>query len=354
MIFFPINQRLRAQLLVFCSIIIFSHTGFANIVLEPYLYQEGFEGTNPVQFWTTNGTYTVNQIGITTDKAFSGTHSYVIDITINSGSYFYWKIPMQNVPCENILNLSGRIWAERIAGTASSVKLGINMFSSHCGIGGCDGSSPLIYNQWCPVSLDAVSQAEKSTFSQIQAIWGLTGNNLGNKINMIGIFINGSAGDRIRVYLDDIKLEGTIPTVASFGTEISSRWALYTAKFNAKMNEITSTHTNAQNNINNLPGNLSAFELTLKTEAQARLDYINANYSYTTITNRGWLTLSEYNILNYNPDQACGIVDGIYMHRAGTITRKNHLLYNVLSTKKTTQAILPDASNIPACIKNNI
>jgi len=60
---------------------------------EPYLYEQGFEGTtNPVSFWTSNGTYSINEIGLTNAKAFSGTNSYVIDVTFNTATYIYYSI----------------------------------------------------------------------------------------------------------------------------------------------------------------------------------------------------------------------------------------------------------------------
>ncbi|MDD5599033.1 MAG: hypothetical protein PHV82_13880, partial [Victivallaceae bacterium] len=200
---------------------------------EAYLYEQGFEaGGDPVLLWTADGDYTINEKGISTTKVFSGEHSYVIDITFNSATYVYWKIPQPAVPCENILNFSGRIFVEQVVGTTCSAGIGVNAYYPPTTISGCKAFGSSKYANW---KLHAGNVAEWGKDSTDRGIrkntWGATGDNAGTKIDKIVIFTYGHAGDRLRIYLDDIKLEGTVPTTASYETEISGRWADYEIKF---------------------------------------------------------------------------------------------------------------------------
>jgi Concanavalin A-like lectin/glucanases superfamily len=185
-------------------------------------------------------------------------------------------------------------------------------------------------------------------------IWGVTEENVGVAINKIGIFIYGNPGDRIRIYLDDLKLEGTIPTAASYASELVARWAPYSSTFSAKMDEFDASYMSVQNKIDNLPIYLSTFEQKLKAEAQERLDIIDADYDLTAIRNNGLLTVDEYSNIEYRLQQGGGIVDGISMARNSAITRINHLMYNAFTTRKNIQDILPDADYICSNIDNEI
>lgn len=355
-----ILRRVGSLSIVCCFLLIVSSVGFAELTFEPYLYEQDFEGSDPVNLWAANGSYTVNEIGITTNKAYSGAHAYVIDVTINSGSAVYWYIYQSAVPAEGALTLSGRVWAERLAGTTIRARLGVNavMVPPTC-YNLTDGASPSSYGEWSPVEYDVVLCARNLLDTQLQYMWGVTTNNVGVQIGKICFLIDGTPGERIRIYLDDIKLEGTVPTAASYAAEVSSRWALYADMFNAKLDGWEAKSAVAQTNIDNLPGDLSAFEQRLKAAAQARLDRIAATYDFETIRNGGWYTWvapSLYDAIESCTfwDQADGIVSNIYLNRAGAITRTEHLLYNLDPVKTTFREVLPDADLIAARVKNEI
>ncbi len=51
-----------------------SGRGIAQLEYEPYLYEQGFEGTvDPISFWAASGTYTVNEIGLPPERRFQVT-----------------------------------------------------------------------------------------------------------------------------------------------------------------------------------------------------------------------------------------------------------------------------------------
>jgi len=208
-------------------------------------------------------------------------------------------------------------------------------------------------SEWASVAFDIQDKDRIDRYIR-KYVWGASGVNAGAAVNKIGIFINGNSGDRIRIYIDDLKLEGTVPTAASYAAELVTRWAPYAIIFSNKMDEFDADYVSLQNKIDDLPSNLSAFEQELKAEAEERLDTIDDDYGFTDIRNNGLLTVDEYSNIEYRLQQGDGICYGIDMARNSTITRINHLMYNVFTTRKSIQDILPDADYICSNIDNEI
>lgn len=104
------------------------------------LYREDIEDADPVEFWTSNGEYEVHFKGISADRAFSGHRSFQLDITLKSGSYCYWAVPLR-FPAAGDRKLAGRLFVEQ-AGEGVSVGLGGNFVfppTVYSGCGTIDG-----------------------------------------------------------------------------------------------------------------------------------------------------------------------------------------------------------------------
>ena len=80
---------------LFLILIIISVFTFSLLGEEVTLYKEDFEIKDPVVFWTSNGDYKVNFKGLSKEKSYSGEKSFKLDITLKSGTYNYWKIPIE-------------------------------------------------------------------------------------------------------------------------------------------------------------------------------------------------------------------------------------------------------------------
>ena len=77
--------------------------------LEPYRYAQTFEGEDdPVEFWKSDGLYTVHFKGLTEERKRSGTRCFKLDVTIEDGSYVYWSIPVR-CPVEGELAFSAHM-----------------------------------------------------------------------------------------------------------------------------------------------------------------------------------------------------------------------------------------------------
>jgi len=199
--------------------------GEANeLPTEPFSYHENFEGEDPVQFWVSNGEHEVHFKGITDEKAFSGTKSFKLDVTLKKGSYHYWSAPVK-VPCAGKLKFSGRIWVEEP--TNGRVGLGANFVfppTHHSGCGAFDSFSEptggwrLQQNDLVPLgAADADSVIRRHTS-------GPTGQNVVVYLDRWGLFVSGGQGKRVVVYLDDIKIEGQVPKTADYDAEAQRRW----------------------------------------------------------------------------------------------------------------------------------
>ena len=73
----------------------YGNTQKYSLALNSYQYHEGFETADPFVFWASNGSYTVNSKGLSTDRANSGTKSFKLDVTLPAGVYLYYKIPLR-------------------------------------------------------------------------------------------------------------------------------------------------------------------------------------------------------------------------------------------------------------------
>ena len=67
-----------------------------------YSYYQEFEKEDPFKLWTSNGTFKVNYKGLCKDETLKGNKIFKIDITFDTATYVYWKIPL-GIPCEGEL-----------------------------------------------------------------------------------------------------------------------------------------------------------------------------------------------------------------------------------------------------------
>ncbi|MCK4244853.1 MAG: hypothetical protein KAX20_04430 [Candidatus Omnitrophica bacterium] len=213
---------------VVCFLSIFGIGGAEELKTEPFLYTQDFEGeVDPVKFWCSNGEYTVNFKGLTEEKAFSGKKSFKLDVTVKKGSYFYWQIPLPPVPAEGRLKLSGRI----IGG-----KLGCNFYIApdiSTGTGRWSGTADA--GEWRLVEADLIKRGKQIAAGLAPRFaWGAEAGNVGIYVDKIGIY-GGRKGQRVVVYVDDLKIEGEIPAKADYAKEVQRRWSLVKERAERKL-----------------------------------------------------------------------------------------------------------------------
>ncbi|NLO05395.1 MAG: hypothetical protein GX131_06145 [candidate division WS1 bacterium] len=209
-----------------------------DLPLEDFSLQIGFEdGEDPVRFWVANGEYEVNFKGVTDEAAAEGTRSFKLDMTINSGSYFYWDIPVQ-IPSEGELSFSGRIRAGE--GNTATAGLGLNWVfppTSHSGCGpfeSIEGGA----GDWKLITGDVVRDGQQKAAGVVpRYVSGAEAEHVGVAVDRVGIFVRGRPGDRAVFYIDDIRLEGRIPEADAHTAAIEQRWEQFTEDWDARLAE---------------------------------------------------------------------------------------------------------------------
>jgi len=197
----------------------------------PFLYQEGFEGDSPTfTKWAANGEAEILFSGPTTEKAFSGTHSYKLEIVLKSGSYYYYGVPM-SVACDGKLQMSARVWVGDE--TTARVGFGTNMEYPPTRHSGCRSESfPKPTKGWKLTTGDLVERGQTGADSVLRRhTTHLTGKNAGAVLDRWSLFIYGKKGDRAVVYVDDVELKGEVPERKAYEGWIAQRLDAAKAEF---------------------------------------------------------------------------------------------------------------------------
>jgi hypothetical protein len=184
------------------------------------------DGKDAVVDWVSNGKYVVNFKGVTEEKAFAGKKSYKLDVTFQEGSYFYWSLPV-NIPAEGKLRASARLLVAD--GTTGKAGVGVNYAyppTEHSGCGVfAQNKLETTGGEWVEVGEDLVARADTGSARIASTYLALaTGENLGRVVDRIGFFLYGKKGDRVVLYVDDIRLEGETPSSAEYAQTITRRW----------------------------------------------------------------------------------------------------------------------------------
>jgi len=229
--------RLVASMLVCicCATVV----GAVELELQPYSYHEGFEGEAPqLHLWAKNGESVENFNGVTDEMAFEGEKSLKLDVTLKSGSYHYWGVNVW-VPCEGRVKLSARVFVAE-GTTAASVGFGTNMVyppTHHSGCGPTRSFSQPT-GDWDLVEVDLVERGRDGAAAVIaKETTNLSGENVGAVLNIWSLFIYGSEGQRAIVYVDDVRIEGEVPSADDYTAEVNQRAAAAKARFAAQVDE---------------------------------------------------------------------------------------------------------------------
>ena len=208
-----------------------SCTAFAAMIctvaagnVSRFRYHEDFEGSDPVREWASDGAYTIHFKGITEEKAFSGKRSFKLDVTLDSGSYHYWRVPV-TAPCEGELKLSARVLVAGLTG--GRVGIGPNFLfppTGHSGGGPVTRIGEPTEN-WQLLQSDLVAEGRKRAVAVISRhVSGATDKHAGVLLDRWGLFIYGKPGDRVVVYVDDVRIAGRTPDPVAYGKEAQRRW----------------------------------------------------------------------------------------------------------------------------------
>ena len=194
--------------------------------LVPYSWEEDFEsGSDPFISWSTNGSYTILEKGVTAEYAHSGGRSFKLDVRFDEGSYFYWALPVAPVPAEGRLVLSG--WVRLGEETTGEAELGVRLIyppTTRSGVRRFAPEESVVRGEWQRVTADIIASTESVDKGLSRSIPGLTRKDIGIFVDRIGLLLFGRPGQRVVVYVDDLKLEGAVPDVGQYSELVDVRY----------------------------------------------------------------------------------------------------------------------------------
>ena len=230
---------------VVCVTLLYSPMSWATPPLLPFSYEEDFETEDGFEPWVNNGTYTVNFKGITSERSSNGSKSLKIDVSLDTATYLYYRLPV-NIPSIGTLQFSGDIYIESITGGVS-VSLGTNVLTTPYTDGGVHTIERLgnAGAAWITQSSDLVSAS--LTKAEIVAARGLGGgspDDIGKWTSHFMLNFFASSPGRIVVYVDNISVQGNVPSISEYESYTQSTWDSYLSRVQAEWSEWTTFISN--------------------------------------------------------------------------------------------------------------
>jgi len=318
--------------------------------IEDYLYMIDFEEVNPLKEWVSNGNYTINFIGLTDEKSFSGKKSLKLDITLNSGTYHYWKIPLPIISTEGNLKMSAKIYVEN--GSSATLGIGANYKYLPSNLTGTTTVKKITEptNGWITQELDLTS----SSFKTAQVAYeidkdGLLIGDTGLYMDSIGIFLYGGENKHIVVYIDDIQIKGQTLKLNSYNQEVSTRWNKLVKLLTDNIDTWTSKLINAKTTLRSTNTN-SSFLNNMK---QITLDDITTiTNSINTFNNKGYITKYKKDFIESEILNIETAIQNIPKIKLAEDSNDDYIIYTPKTITNLKQ--LPFDNSINNIISNNI
>lgn len=316
----------------------------AKVKTKPLPWHEGFEdfevGEICFEPWATNGKYTVNYNGVTVEKVFSGKKAYKLDVTFTEGTYFYWSLPGK-FPAEGKAKFSAQLMlGESTTGRAG---IGINYYFPPTTHSGCGPMGEYLYysevdGTWKHVQGDIISRAEESVRIAQQHIALAEAENIGCVVDRVGIFLRGEKGQRVVLYVDDIRIDGEVPDAKDYAKVVEQRWAPIKNRLASEMADLRQTLTTHKTEVESM-NNLSPVAQHIVSMLKERLAELETMLSLAI--RKSWFRPHEYQELKRSFEPLAAIVAGVRELDASGITFEDAIVY-ALENPMLNTPIRPD------------
>ena len=220
--------------LMFC--VLFLNLNNVNAQV-PYVFQEGFETSNPVVNWTASsgmlsGANTVYSLD---NSTFSeGNKSLKLNVTIpgladpTQSWYYYLKIPITPIPnLEDSLSFSIDIKMDSL--TSLDVRIGLRLPYYPAASGLYRFSKITAYNQWYTIESDNLKELTNNGANNWvhQYIYDGQINDIGRALDHVGILIYGKGPKNYTFNIDNLNISGMHTDPDIFEQNYNSNWANY-------------------------------------------------------------------------------------------------------------------------------
>lgn len=233
-------MRTAAILTIVFAYMILPPTCPADLNLQPFSYHEDFESQDPfVPAWH-SGNFTINFKGIVSGKSTSGSKSFKLDVTLAPNSEVEFKIPVTKIPTVGHLQFSGDLYLESDPG-GNLVTLGTQPLLDPPGIWAPENRIHEMNfpgRQWVTQTSDLVYQSRMRALQVINSFCGAaslyggaTPSDMGIWTGAVTLLIGRTPnGGRVVVYVDNIRIEGNVPSAADYGTHSKPLWQAYLSR----------------------------------------------------------------------------------------------------------------------------
>ncbi|MBI9088802.1 MAG: hypothetical protein JEZ12_06270 [Desulfobacterium sp.] len=276
-----------------------------KFTLQPYSYNEDFENKDPFVKWASNGNYTVNYKGVTSEKSSSGQKSFKIDITFGTATYVYYQIPLF-VPSVGELLFKGDILLDKTSGAKATLGANTSLFpSSLSGVNSLDKQSTKSIGwitQEANLTEKCYAKAKKIVYQHL--IDG-THEDVGIWSDRIGLYLYGKKGDTLTVYVDNLKLMGKVPDIEEYSLYSTTVWKAYQNRIEKGINQIVEqTNSYRKNDVDEIlnsyknRGYIKTYEYRMLNDINDELNYLNVGESqYGSVIIYPWDPLTDKKIL---------------------------------------------------------
>ena len=258
---------------------------------RPLVLRNDFEdGQAPVlKPLVANGKFTINSMGVTSDKAFTGVKSLKFEVTAESGNYYTWLIPFE-APAEGRLRLSCRY---RFSTTGKGkfgpgVQLRYPAIASACGPDFFDWKNSTDGGwTWLDIDLEAFARNRVANRG-----WEIRPEQVVATVEGMVLCLNSMApGERATLYIDDLVVEGGAGELsAELEREAIERWRPVKERHAAALQRMR-REIDADSRFLAARSDLSPAAKLLQQTTQARLAEWSAMEQ--AASKRGYLTSKE-------------------------------------------------------------
>ncbi len=233
---------LKSTVLLLLSILIVyfpsQHLIASELPTRSYSYSQDFETEDPFQFWTSNGTYSVNFKGLSHARASSGRSSFKLDVTLLTATYVYWMIPVK-IPAVGRLQFTGDLYVESSAGVDATLGTDVSLAPAPASGVAILKKITAPTRAWVTQTSDLVSQGnELATLLTGQYFAAATPEDVGVWTDRVGLFLFAPKGGRITLYVDNIHLQGVVPDEASYQALADREWQNYLNRIQVDTNQV--------------------------------------------------------------------------------------------------------------------
>ena len=260
--------------------------------IDGSLYAEDFEIGDPFAVWANNGTFTINAKKLVTDKSTNGSQSLYIDVTLGTTPYLYFIAPIR-FPAAGASRFSGDLFVLSATGNAQAA-LGTSASAfpaPHSGFV-IQAERLGVTPSWTKQLIPNLTLTARTTVDSVmkQYVGGATGEDTGNWIDGAAIYIWGEPGANIKLYVDNIKIDGYYGSpIGAYTTTANSLWSAYKARIAIQVNNM------ADYILSQTIANPSTFQSNYLNTAKARaIEIKNSTIAHGFPTSTELSDLSAY------------------------------------------------------------